>query len=134
MGWHEGRIGDDGRAPFTFTRTAVRGGRVELGYALRRPSGDTVVLTEVVELPFDLPHSAAVDAAVEVLHLVAGVSYYKCVAPAPLEVDRLSDAQERLVRALYDEGLREFAYRNGFSVPLPVELVVRESTAPPGGV
>ena len=57
---------------------------------------------------------------VRILHLVAGVSYYKCIAPAPLVVAPLDAAEEALVRGLYDQGLREFAYRNGFGVPLPV--------------
>ena len=128
MGWPEARTGDGGRAPFTFSHTLVIGGRVELGYSLTHPSGELIELTEVVELPFDLPRSAAVDAAVRVLHLVAGVSYYKCVAPVALVIDQLTAAEELLVRALYDQGLREFAYRNGYVVPLPVDLVVGDGS------
>lgn len=105
--------------PFRFVGTRVEGRRVELDYGI----GDDWTFTEMVELPAELPRSAAVDHAVQVLHLVAGVSYYKCVAPEPLVVPELSDDLARLVRALYDEGLREFAYRNGLPVPLPVELV-----------
>ncbi|MBX3284799.1 MAG: endonuclease domain-containing protein, partial [Actinobacteria bacterium] len=118
MSWHEvaGPAGDP--IPFTFTGAAVSGGRVELGYRM----ADRWDLTEVVELPVDLPDTPEVAAAVRVLHLVAGVSYYKCVAPVPLATGPLSEAEAALARALYDEGLREFAYRNGFGVPLPVEL------------
>lgn len=119
MSWHEvaSRVGDP--IPFTFTGAAVLGGRVELSYRM----ADRWDLTEVVELPFDLPDTPEVAAAVRVLHLVAGVSYYKCVAPVPLAVGALLPAEAALASALYDEGLREFAYRAGIGVPLPVDLV-----------
>lgn len=101
---------------------------MELAYRLAWPDDATPVeLVEVVEFPFDLPAGPAVDVAVRVLHLVAGVSYYKCVAPAPLQIPTATAAEERLLEGLYDQGLREFAYRNGFRVPLPVELRVGES-------
>ena len=118
MSWHEVASPAGDPIPFTFTGATVSGGRVELGYRM----ADRWDLTEVVELPFDLPDTPEVAAAVRVLHLVAGVSYYKCVAPVPLGVGPLSAPESALVSALYDEGLREFAYRNGFAVPLPVEL------------
>ena len=70
---------------------------------------------------------ASVRRAVRVLHLAAGVSYYKCLAPVPLEIPDLSAAERALVTALYDEGLREFAYRNGLRVPLPVEIRAAEA-------
>jgi hypothetical protein len=122
VSWHEvaSQAGDP--IPFTFTGATVTGGRVELGYRM----ADRWELTEVVELPFDLPDTAEVAAAVRVLHLVAGVSYYKCVAPVPLAVGELLPAEAALARALYDEGLREFAYRNALAVPLPVDLVVAD--------
>lgn len=119
MSWHEVASPAGDPIPFTFTGASVTGGRVELGYRM----ADRWDLTEVVELPFDLPRTAEVAAAVRVLHLVAGVSYYKCVAPVPLDVGVLLPAEAALASALYDEGLREFAYRNGLDVPLPVELV-----------
>ncbi len=119
MSWHEvaSRAGDP--VPFTFTGASVTGGRVELGYRM----ADRWDLTEVVELPFDLPDTAEVAAAVRVLHLVAGVSYYKCVAPVPLAMGSLHPAEAALVAALYDAGLREFAFRNDIDVPLPVEVM-----------
>ena len=105
--------------PFTFGDTRVDGARVELDYRI----GADTTFTEVVQLEVPLADSEAVARAVRVLHLVAGVSYYKCVAPVPLEVPPLTSAERDLVTALYDEGLREFAYRNRIAVPLPVELV-----------
>jgi hypothetical protein len=66
------------------------------------------------------------------------------VAPTTLVVPRLTGAERAAVTALYDSGLREFAYRNGIGVPLPVELSetagdlepsfeLRTELAPPGG-
>lgn len=107
------------RGPFHFEEPWIDGATVGLRYRI----GADVAFTERVELPVELPDTEAVATAVRVLHLVAGVSYYKCVAPVPLMVPALSDPERRLVEALYDEGLREFAYRNQIPIPLPVELV-----------
>lgn len=111
--------------PFTFEGTVVRGDRIELRYRIGPTGGPrpTWTFTEVVTLPAPLPAGPAADAAVRALHLAAGVSYYKCVAPVPLVVPPLSPAERALVEGLYDSGLREFAYSNGLAVPMPVEIV-----------
>lgn len=111
--------------PFTFERVAIEGPRVALEYRL----GADVQLAEIIEFPFPLPATPTVDAAVRLLHLIAGVSYYKCVAPTALVTPSLTDAEHAVVVALYDEGLREFAYRNDIAVPLPVDL--RTATGEP---
>ncbi|NLD75140.1 MAG: hypothetical protein GX643_00590 [Acidimicrobiales bacterium] len=112
--------------PFEFLRPSVevgpQGTRVSLPYRITSAEGP-LELTEVVQLPVPATVSDELLAAVRVLHLFAGVSYYKAVAPTALVVPRLSQAERAAVTALYDSGLREFAYRNGFDVPLPVELV-----------
>lgn len=102
--------------PFTFVGTTISGRQVELAYR----AGDAWSFTEVVEFDRDLPDTAALHRAVRVLHLVAGVSYYKCVAPTSLVVEGLDADERALVAGLYDQGLREFAYRNAMAVPLPV--------------
>jgi hypothetical protein len=101
----------------------VGGGRtrVALPYRLGTASGP-LELTEVVELPVAVADTDALRSAVRTLHLVAGVSYYKCIVPAPVVTPVLSDPERRLLHALLDQGLRELAYRNGLAVPLPVEL------------
>ncbi len=104
--------------PFTFERTRTDGRRLALEYRI----GSDIELAEIIEFPFPLPDTPAIAAAVRLLHLVAGVSYYKCVAPTDLVTPALLDTERALIGALYDDGLREFAYRNGFAVPLPVEL------------
>ena len=58
------------------------------------------------------------------VHLAAGVSYYKAAAPGRIVVETgpLSGGEVALVRDLYDKGLREFAVANGLDVPLEFEL------------
>lgn len=106
------------RGAFTFVSTAVDGGVVSLRYRI----GDDLDFTETVTFPFDLPDTPAVARAVHILHLVAGVSYYKCVAPTRLVMPEMTAAEWALVERLYDDGLREFAYRNDLVVPLPVDI------------
>ncbi len=105
---------------FTFVGWEAEGAVVRLRYRI----GADLDLTEEVELPAPVPEIPEASAALDVLHLCAGVSYYKCVAPRELRFDRsLAPAEEALVRALYDEGLREHAYQNDLAIPLPVEIV-----------
>lgn len=117
------------RGPFTFVGTTISGRRVELAYR----AGDDWSFTEVVEFDADLPDTPALHRAVRALHLVAGVSYYKCVAPAPLAVEGLNADERALVTGLYDQGLREFAYRNAMAVPLPVSFLDDTAPEPPVG-
>lgn len=125
-------LGDLG-GPFVFESTSVDGGLVSLRYGI----GPDLVLTETVQFPFDLPDTPTVDRLVHVLHLVAGVSYYKTVAPTTLVAPALTAAERALVARLYDDGLREFAYRNDIAVPLPVQIEADEVEAqghvPPTG-
>ena len=61
---------------------------------------------------------AAFDAALGMLHLIAGVSYYKAgVSPhIAVETGALDAASVALLDALYTDGLAEFAYRNGLDL------------------
>jgi UDP-N-acetyl-alpha-D-muramoyl-L-alanyl-L-glutamate epimerase len=60
----------------------------------------------------------AVQAALRLLYLLAGVSYYKTSAPPVIDLgDLVSSAQEReFLCAYYVNGLAEFAYRNGLDL------------------
>src|SRR5829696_5797412 len=81
--------------------------------------------TEVVDLPVALPlERDDVRGVVDLLAVVAGVSYFKTTAPSELLVDGLdlTSEQRGLVEAIYERGLREFAYRNGLPIPVPLEL------------
>jgi UDP-N-acetyl-alpha-D-muramoyl-L-alanyl-L-glutamate epimerase len=63
-------------------------------------------------------------ACLRLLHVAAGVSYYKTAAPPRISVEAhaMSDAEASFAHHLYDFGLREFSYRNGLEIPHPVEI------------
>lgn len=72
----------------------------------------------------------ALDAAARLVHLLAGVSYYKAAAPPRIEVDApgLTPATRRLLTAFFLDGLGEYAYRNGLDLS-GLEIVADD--APP---
>ncbi len=125
MSWHEVASPAGDPIPFTFTGATVSGGRVELGYRM----ADRWDLTEVVELPFDLPDTPEVAAAVRVLHLVAGVSYYKCVAPVPLAVGELLPAEAAQPDPLGEPGRVAAGHQE---VPAEPQPFLRQQFAHPG--
>ncbi len=99
---------------FRFVRATYADGLAELVYAF--DDGDELI--ERIRFP-DAPvvpadRVVALAAALQLLHLVAGVSYYKAGVPPQIEVDSgpLDDATADLLDALYLHGLAEFAYRN----------------------
>lgn len=103
---------------FRFVRCSYADGVAELAYAF--DDGDELV--ERIRFPAApelLPaQQAAFDAALRLLHLVAGVSYYKAGVPPRIEVASgpLDDETADLLDALYLHGLAEFAYRNGLDL------------------
>ncbi len=58
------------------------------------------------------------------LHIAAGTSYYKTAAPPVVSVEgaSLTAGEIAFHHHLYDQGLREFAVRNGLPVPRPVAI------------
>lgn len=61
-----------------------------------------------------------VDGILTLLHLLAGVSYYKTAAPPAIECEPLPPAVSKLLEAVYSEGLGEFAFTNGLDrLPTP---------------
>jgi len=99
---------------FRFVRRGYADGVAELAYAF--DDGDELV--ERIVFP-DAPaigpaRVSALDAALDLLHFVAGVSYYKAGVPGDLRVEtRLPDAATAaFLGALYLHGLGEFAYHN----------------------
>ncbi|MGY3040272.1 hypothetical protein ACVWWQ_001895 [Rhodanobacter sp. TND4EL1] len=103
---------------FRFTRASYADGVAELGYAF----DDGEELVERIRFPqapaIPAERRVAFDAALKLLHLIAGVSYYKAGVPPKIErVDGpLDDATADLLDALYLHGLAEFAYRNGLDL------------------
>ncbi len=100
-------------------------------------------MTETVTVPgapfhLDPARAAAVQRALRLLHLVAGVSYYKAAVPAQVAIDSyaIDAATAALVETVYLNGLGEFAYRNGLNLRgrfrLPVEAQAEPAAQPLG--
>ncbi|MEV0605381.1 hypothetical protein AB0I61_03280 [Polymorphospora rubra] len=102
-------------------------GVASFDYALDGPDGG-VRFTETVTFPLpERPPAAETmltfHRVLELLHLVAGVSYYKAAAPPSLAAPApLGTAATALVQAVYTRGLAEYAYRN--ELPHVLELVL----------
>lgn len=108
-------------------------GRVRLHYAL----DDVETFTETFDIPL-APGVAVDEAAVgpllDLLHWVAGVSYFKMAAPPEVacETGPPPPAAAALLEALYSEGLGEFAYENRARLPrLPRPVFPRADAPPP---
>lgn len=99
---------------FRFVRADYADGQAQLVYAF---DGGVELVERVIfpGAPVIAPaRRAAFDAALKLLHLVAGVSYYKAGVPEAIVVDvgPLDDATADLLDELYFHGLGEFAYHN----------------------
>lgn len=103
---------------FQFTyRSLQPDGLVRLGYAL-----DDIEFEETLQLPAPTTDSAAIEGLLDLLHWVAGISYFKAAIPQHMvcETGAPPAAAERLLSALYSEGLGEFAVVNGLDqLPYP---------------
>ena len=108
-------------ACFRFVRCdfAADTGVAQLVYAF----DDGPELVETVSIPgapfvLDGARAEAVQRALRLLHLFAGVSYYKAAVPEQVRIDSYSiDADTAaLVETVYLNGLGEFAYRNGLNL------------------
>ncbi|MDZ5444039.1 hypothetical protein U2F26_15040 [Micromonospora sp. 4G57] len=104
---------------FTFPSYSIdlATGEALFDYKLTGPHGEQR-FTEVITLPLPAePPSdeivATLGRVLELLHVVAGVSYYKTAAPHRLVLPApLGAAAVELVTAVYTRGLAEYAYRN----------------------
>jgi len=99
---------------FRFVRCVYAGGEAQLVYAF--DNGPELI--ERIVFP-DAPaladeRKAAFDAALRLLHLIAGVSYYKTGVPPRIVVDGepIDAATAEFMDAVYLHGLAEFAYQN----------------------
>ncbi|TXI49811.1 MAG: endonuclease domain-containing protein [Lysobacter sp.] len=109
-------------------------------------------LVETVTVPgapfvLEPARAAAVERALRLLHLIAGVSYYKAAVPPDIRIDSYAiDADTAaLLETIYLNGLGEFAYRNGLNLhgrirfpvdanPLPDEGEGENNSAPALGL
>ncbi|MES2857971.1 MAG: UDP-N-acetyl-alpha-D-muramoyl-L-alanyl-L-glutamate epimerase [Pseudomonadota bacterium] len=80
-------------------------------------------LVETVTIPgapfvMDEAREAAMQRALRLLHLIAGISYYKAAVPGSIHIDGYAiDADTAaLLELVYVNGLGEFAYRNGLDL------------------
>jgi len=122
-------------AVFRFVRCdfAADTGVARLVYAF----DDGPEMTETVTVPgapfrLDGERAAAVQRALRLLHLIAGVSYYKAAVPAQVSIDGYAiDADTAaLVETVYLNGLGEFAYRNGLNLRGRFRLPVGKPLSP----
>ncbi|WP_129135341.1 UDP-N-acetyl-alpha-D-muramoyl-L-alanyl-L-glutamate epimerase [Luteimonas sp. YGD11-2] len=93
-------------------------------------------LVETVTVPgapfaLDAARAAAVQRATRLLHLIAGVSYYKAAVPGTIHIDgyAIDAATAALLDDVYLHGLGEFAYRNGLDLRGRIRFPVDD----PGG-
>lgn len=121
-------------------------GVAELAYAF----DDGPELVETITVPgapffggsgaMDGARAAAVEAALRLLHLVAGVSYYKAAVPSQIRIDgyAIDAATAALMEQVYLNGLGEFAYRNGLDlhgrIRFPAEAAAPAAPAPALGL
>jgi len=99
---------------FRFVGCDYANGIVRLGYAF----DDGPELVEQIEFPgapvLPKERAFAFDAALRLLHLIAGVSYYKAGVPGEIVVagKALDAATAEFLEQVYFHGLAEFAYQN----------------------
>lgn len=119
---------------FRFVRCAfdAQTGVAQLVYAF----DDGPELTETVTLPgapfaLDAQRQAAAQRALRLLHLIAGVSYYKAAVPSEIRIDDYSidTATAALLEEVYRNGLGEFAYRNGLELRGKIRFPAAASNA-----
>ena len=117
----EWRFQRDGIEAFRFVRCAFDAatGVAELVYAF----DDGPELIETVRIPggpftLDAQRARAAQRALRLLHLVAGVSYYKAAVPATIRIDgdAIGTDMAALLDSIYLHGLGEFGYRNGLDL------------------
>jgi hypothetical protein len=84
---------------------------------------DPLRFTETVEFPPSSEVPEHFPAVLDLLHVVAGVSYYKVGAPPRIEAPSAVPAEAAaLFTAVYTQGLAEYAYRNELPFVLDLEV------------
>ncbi|WP_242691301.1 UDP-N-acetyl-alpha-D-muramoyl-L-alanyl-L-glutamate epimerase [Lysobacter enzymogenes] len=120
---------------FRFVRCGLdaASGVAELVYAF----DDGAELVETVTVPgapfaLDAQRAGAVERMLRLLHLIAGVSYYKAAVPEQIRIDSYAiDADTAsLLELIYVNGLGEFAYRNGLNLHGKIKFPVAAAADP----
>jgi hypothetical protein len=128
----------DAIATFRFVRCGFDAatGVAQLVYAFDG-GPELVERVTVPGAPFapDAMRTSAAERALQLLHLVAGVSYYKAAVPGDIRIESyaIDNDTAALLESIYVNGLGEFAYRNGLDLHGRIHFpVARVSEAHPG--
>lgn len=131
----EWKFNRDAIRAFRFVRCGFDAatGVAQLVYAF--DDGPELIETVTVPgAPFTLDGARAVAAerALRLLHLIAGVSYYKAAVPQEIRIDSYAiDADTAaLLELIYVNGLGEFAYRNGLNLHGKIRFPVDQEAGP----
>lgn len=107
-------------------------GVVKLGYLLEGDQPEA--FTETVTFPPGETRRATFDRTLDLLHVVAGVSYYKVGAPPQVITSTpVGPAAQAFFDAVYTDGLAEYAYRNQLPHVLGLEVATPAGSVPPIG-
>ncbi|MGI5244007.1 hypothetical protein [Dactylosporangium sp. CA-139066] len=92
-----------------------------------------LVLTETVDFGPPSVEHPALERVLDLLYVAASTSYYKIAAPRRVELDGVALTEGALpwVRALFREGLGEFAYQNKLEYVLDLPIEAKETAAAP---
>jgi hypothetical protein len=121
---------------FRFVRCTLDAGTGVARLAYAFDDGPELVETVTIPgAPFELDgaREEAATAALRLLHLVAGVSYYKAAVPGEIRIDdyAIDQSTADLLRAVYRNGLGEFAYRNGIDLDARIRFPAAGVAPPP---
>ncbi len=118
---------------FVGARLDAASGVARLVYAF----DDGPELVETITFPgapfvFDAARDAAVQRALRLLHGIAGVSYYKAAVPPQIviEGEGIDADTAALLTEIYENGLGEFAYRNGLQLRGKIRFPYSDSPPP----
>ncbi len=108
---------------FVFHSATYQDGVAELCYQIES-STLKVQFVERVRFPgapnaFPADRRLACESALQLLHLIAGVSYYKSALPPTMSIHTaaISGLRAALLQDIYQHGLGEFAYQNRLRIP-----------------
>jgi len=129
---------------WTFERDAIRAFRfVRCGFDAATGAAQLVYafdegpeLIETITVPgapfvVEGERAVAVEQALRLLHLIAGVSYYKAAVPPEIRIESygIDAATAALLETVYLNGLGEFAYRNGLDLSGRIRFPVSGGSA-----
>ncbi|MEA2398342.1 MAG: UDP-N-acetyl-alpha-D-muramoyl-L-alanyl-L-glutamate epimerase [Thermoleophilaceae bacterium] len=125
----------------TFRFTGFDFDRARLTASLHYALDDELEFTERVRFPgATAPSQGAsadtLDSLLSLLHLVAGVSYYKTAAPPAITVESgaaIDPSTSAFLERLYVDGLSEFAWTNGIDLRDRVRFAPNTHDAPAAG-